>query len=162
MDTSPDHITPCSHMRVWGNECPKPYINGCTNKFCLLIGLRLWQLFIYETNEVISLYLCFHGIFYVTTDYMAELMIFSCNKQLAISGDGNPYFKFYYNLMMVASNLAEGNYITEFQVSRDIVNVVDDRGQTQDAIIPEAINPGPELYPFMVSYYNCISLLVIT
>ena len=80
----------------------------------------------------------------VIADYMAEIMMFSsCNKELAISISEIPFFNFYFELIILTSNLAEGNYISDFQISRDIV---DDNGETQGT-------PGPPLtYDFMVGW----------
>ena len=75
---------------------------------------------------------------------MAEIMMFtSCNNELARSSE-IPFFNFYFELIILTSNLAEGNYISDFEIARDIV---DDNGdQTQGT-------PGPPLtYDFMVGW----------
>lgn len=69
------------------------------------------------------------------------MMIFtSCNKKIAIRNNVTPYFNFYYKLVITTSSLADGDYISGFQISRDIVG-------------DKPWEPGESrIYAFMVSY----------
>ena len=84
-------------------------------------------------------------------DYMSHMMDFHCNKRLAFNGFGNPYFQFQYEIIIKTADLATGNYISGFQVSREIYYFgLDDRSQPISYVIPESYNPGSKIYPFMV------------